>query len=370
MLTFRERYCPYCLTKQLNNGETIYYHPILEAKLVTANGFAFSMLTEFIENTDPQASKQDCELKSFYRLAARLKQRFPVYRSVCCWMVSLPVVPLSSSVKTSTGASSLCSRTRTWRTCIVRTKPSCRRCLKTINVYSWEHNERWCKTNRIEYADSQGRIHNLNLFVCQDTKPDRHGNLSTTTFKWLTNFIPTQYNVDTLANQGGRFRWKIENEGFNIQKNGGFNLKHPYSQDGTAHQVFFFLLQIAHLIFQLIEKGSLFRNALPHSRLPQEYRFPIDKLNWKPGATCAWPPPLSKISTLSGLPTCNVRFGLPSFYPCFLSHEVFARYGTRISLRFESPSGYLKGLVLISLTISSSSMIQAQTQQRWLFAME
>jgi hypothetical protein len=113
-----------------------------------------------------------------------------------------------------------------------------------------------------------------NLFVCQETQPDRHGNLNTTTFKWLTHFIPTQNNVDTLANQGGRFRWKIENEGFNIQKNGGFNLEHPYSQDGTARhysprseaewEVFYFLLQIAHLIFQLIEKGSLFRKAFPN----------------------------------------------------------------------------------------------------------
>ena len=121
---------------------------------------------------------------------------------------------------------------------------------------------RWVK--HIHYEDSQQRVHNLNLIVCQETKPDRCGEPKTTTFKWLTNFIPTINNVDTLANQGGRFRWKIENEGFNVQKNGGFNLEHPYSQDGTARQVFYFLLQIAHLIFQLMEKGSLFRKAFPN----------------------------------------------------------------------------------------------------------
>ena len=57
---------------------------------------------------------------------------------------------------------------------------------------------------------------------------------------------------------------KLHSEGFNIQKNGGFNLEHPYSQEGTSRQVFYFLLQIAHLIFQLIEKGSLFRQAFPN----------------------------------------------------------------------------------------------------------
>jgi hypothetical protein len=53
------------------------YHPILEAKVVTPNGFAFSLMTEFIENADLLQDKQDCELKAFYRLSKRLKARFP-----------------------------------------------------------------------------------------------------------------------------------------------------------------------------------------------------------------------------------------------------------------------------------------------------
>ncbi len=34
-------------------------------------------MTEFIENPADKATKQDCELKAFYRLAERLKARFP-----------------------------------------------------------------------------------------------------------------------------------------------------------------------------------------------------------------------------------------------------------------------------------------------------
>ena len=59
-------------------------------------------------------------------------------------------------------------------------------------------------------------------------------------------------------------RWKIENEGFNAQKNGGFELEHAYSQDEMAAKVFYYLLQIAHILFQLVEKGSLFRQAFPN----------------------------------------------------------------------------------------------------------
>jgi hypothetical protein len=268
MLTFRERHCPFCLTRKLNHGELIYDHPILEAKLVTANGFAFSILTEFIENTDPQADKQDCELKAFYRLAKRLKQRFP----------RLPICLLLDGLYAGGPTFQLCEDYN-WRYLIVlqeKDLPNVHRTYHAVLPHVPENHKRlllgtqretvqdyhWVK--HIAYEDSQERLHNLNMIVCRETKPNRRKKRSTTTFKWLTNFIPTQNNVDTLANQGGRLRWKIENEGFNVQKNGGFNLEHPYSQDGTARQVFYFLLQIAHLIFQLIEKGSLLHIAFPN----------------------------------------------------------------------------------------------------------
>jgi hypothetical protein len=120
---------------------------------------------------------------------------------------------------------------------------------------------RW--VTHIEYVDSEKRSHRLHLLSCEETKPNNRAGTSISGHKWLTNFILTQTNVDTLANQGGRLRWKIENEGFNVQKNHGFNLEHPYSQDGNARKIFYFLLQIAHMIFLLMEKGSLFRNAFP-----------------------------------------------------------------------------------------------------------
>ena len=60
-----------------------------------------------------------------------------------------------------------------------------------------------------------------------------------------------------LGSRGGRCRWKIENEGFNIQKNGGFNLEHAYGIGERQTRNYYVLLQIAHMILQLIERGSL-----------------------------------------------------------------------------------------------------------------
>ena len=268
MLTFRERHCKHCLTMKLRNGETLYYHPVLEAKLVTANGFAFSIMTEFVENIDPQASKQDCELKAFYRLAKRLKKRFP----------RLPICLLLDSLYAGGPTFQLCEDYN-WRYMIVLQDdqlPTVHRTYNFVLPFVPENHKRlllgkqqeivqdyrW--VTQIDYVDSQECPHYLHLLTCEETKPNPKQGTSTSTHKWLTNFIPTWTNVDTLANQGGRLRWKIENEGFNIQKNGGFNLEHPYSQDANAQKIFYFLLQIAYLIFLLIEKSSLFHKAFPN----------------------------------------------------------------------------------------------------------
>jgi len=82
-----------------------------------------------------------------------------------------------------------------------------------------------------------------------------------TKFVWLTNLKVGKSNIVKIA-KGGRLRWKIENEGFNIQKNRGFNLEHPYSQDETSMKNLYLLLQIAYIISQLMEKGSLLKHKI------------------------------------------------------------------------------------------------------------
>ena len=116
---------------------------------------------------------------------------------------------------------------------------------------------RW--VNQISYRDSQQRDHTLSVLECRETQPTPAGSRETTKFLWVTDLTLTKNNVREVADNAGRIRWKIENEGFNVQKNGGFELEPAYSQNVTAAKVFYFLLQIAHLLFQLIARGSLLR---------------------------------------------------------------------------------------------------------------
>lgn len=80
LVSFKERHCKNCLKKTYNKGQeneySIYYHYVLEAKLVVGD-IVISIDTEFVENEDENVEKQDCELRAFYRMAERLKKEYP-----------------------------------------------------------------------------------------------------------------------------------------------------------------------------------------------------------------------------------------------------------------------------------------------------
>jgi hypothetical protein len=265
-LTFPERHCPNCLTAK-HHGKTIYYHPVLEAKLVTPNGFAFSLMTEFIENPEKRPNKQDCELKAFYRLTRRLKKAFP----------RLPICLSLDSLFACGPVMSICEDNE-WKYFIVHKEksipyiqeefeallslaPENHLRTRTGPQRKIKRDYRWI--NDISYVDTDDNEHAVGVLECLEEKPDADGQLKTKRFRWITNFKLKTKRVIALANQGGRIRWKIENEGFNVQKNGGYDLEHAYTTDPVASKVFYFLLQMAHIIAQLTEKGSLFRRAFP-----------------------------------------------------------------------------------------------------------
>jgi hypothetical protein len=265
-LTFPERHCAHCMT-QTHNGKTTYYHPVLEAKLVTANGLVFSVMTEFIENPGENPSKQDCELKAFYRLADRLKQRFP----------RLPICLLLDGLFAGGPTFALCEQYR-WKYLVVLTEEDLSSVHQELELLmplapenhltaytgvqsKTEQVFRWM--NDLSYCDSEKREHTLSVMECLETSPQSNGERKTARFKWVTNLKVKANNICILTNQGGRLRWKIENEGFNVQKNGGYALEHAYSRHPTAAKVFYYMLQIAHILAQLIEHGSLFRKAFP-----------------------------------------------------------------------------------------------------------
>lgn len=250
-LFFRERHCAHCLTRTLADGRVLYFHHVLEAKLVTADGYAFSLATEFIENMDPAADKQDCELTAFARLAQTLKRQFP----------QLPLVLLGDALYANQTVLATCRRNG-WHfifTFKAGSLPALFAEYETLRDLSprnrTERREGPIRQRFAWVKDLNHEGHRLAAFECRENGPDGEHY-----FAWITDLNVGCASVVTLANQGGRLRWKIENEGFNIQKHGGYGLEHAYSQNENAGKIFYFLLQVAHALNQLMIKGGLLGN--------------------------------------------------------------------------------------------------------------
>jgi hypothetical protein len=124
----------------------------------------------------------------------------------------------------------------------------------TQQEYRWVH--------ELSYTDSDGRRWTFHAIQCLETVPRPSGCPMVTRYAWITKLPVSAKNVEAIATKGGRYRWKIENEGFNRQKNSGLNLEHVYSTDPEKWQGYYYLLQIAFIITQLLERGSLLRQLV------------------------------------------------------------------------------------------------------------
>ena len=202
---------------------------------------------------DQNIKKQDCEQKAFKRLAVRLKQHFP----------RLPICLATDGLYPNTPFFDIC-RQYDWRFIVTfedgnlptvwnevnaRQSTGPRESLeerfqqgKTVfyRLYSWLSN--------IDYHG-----HRLQWFECHEARELPEEYLKPGHVVYLTD-LPVDADTVVEMVRAGRLRWKIENEGFNTQKNLGYNLQHTYSRcSWKAGKNYYQCLQIAHLLNQLAE---------------------------------------------------------------------------------------------------------------------
>jgi len=254
--------CPY---KEYQSGIKVWTAMVLEAKIVSANGFSISIATEWIKNpTDKEFDKQDSELKAFVRLAGKIKKLYP----------RLPISIAADGLYPNNTVFNICKKNK-WKYIIT---------LKDGNLTTvWEEigfldrigdNIKDQKLKRKpniliveEYKGFQNieyQKHSLNIVDVRIKKtslksteeiPDKR-------FAHVTNFNLSRQNLHEIS-YSGRMRWKIENEGFKEQKNTGYNLQHKYSRTSfIATQNYYQCLQIAHIINQLSYKSNTIKKLI------------------------------------------------------------------------------------------------------------
>jgi hypothetical protein len=252
--TFDTQPWPGCPHRKLSNGSIQYFAYVLDAKLVTPCGMALSVATEMLTNEgNDEFDKQDCEIKAFPRLVDKLKRFFP--RTPLCLLLDGLYANQNVIRKIES---------HSWKYIITFKEGSMpERFTEAATLAANQDNNQLLvqndeRTQRFTWADALPIAEFApNIIFCREHRnQDGHETL----FVWMTNLSVRRSNVVNIANKGGRLRWKTENEGFNVQKNNGYEMEHPYSEHHNGFRIFYILLLIAHYFNQLILHGSLIRS--------------------------------------------------------------------------------------------------------------
>ena len=237
---------------------------MLELKLV-ANEMAVSVMSEMIRNEDKikeneteeeienksdEQIKQDCELNASKRLIPYFREAYP----------RLPVRVIADSLYPSIGFIELCEEENMEYIFVLRDKkiPTLlkdfyelvsmaegnREILETeqeIKFTLWE--------NEIEYKGKKINV------IRQIIKNKETGKDSV--WMWITNREITRKNIYKII-YCAKLRDYIENQGFKEQKiTSGIDLKHVYSKNIKAIKVIYTIIQITHLMLQIIEHSDI-----------------------------------------------------------------------------------------------------------------
>ena len=251
LYSFPERHCEHCIEKQHPGGTVTYSHQVLVAFLVSADGYALPIACEFIENPGPIYDKQDCETKAFHRLEPRLKALFPQ----TSFTLLLDALYADQNVMRPTIGNDWnffitfldTDMPALWTEAqaLLALAPG-KHATLTLPEGQGSQEVRW--VNDIDY---QG----MTLSAIFQEDKDKDGN-TIHRFAHLTAQPLGPANVWSAA-AAARCRWRCENEGFNVLKNGGFGLEHVYSRKPTASKAYVFLMLIAHTVQQLLTRGRL-----------------------------------------------------------------------------------------------------------------
>ena len=270
----RKELDPNCLYRTHKKGTEEeykeYYYYVLEAKLVLTPDIVVSVMTEFVENSGEEMKKQDCELKACYRLMDRLKKTFPCLKICICGDSLYAGKPFIEKCEAYG-----------WKYVVRFKKGSIPYIYEEYeNLKNREGNEgnkgketsgkKEIQWNHVSEIDYEGHKVNYAWLMEEENGKKKE-------FSYITNLRIKKKGGKEIVTYGRR-RWKIENEGFNTQKNQGYHLEHMYSRDYQGMKNHYYLIQTGHMIAQILESWKKVWEGTRQSR-EQKHRRLLE--NWK-----------------------------------------------------------------------------------------
>ena len=250
--------------KETIEGKTIWYISMLELKLV-ANKMAISIMNEMIKNEDKKKEneteeeiknksieevKQDCELNASKRMIPRFRKIYP----------RLPVRIIADSLYPSIGLIELCEEENLEYIFVLKDKKIPTLLTEFLTLVSLptgnreiiETNEKIVLTLWENNIDYRGKKINVIRQITKDKETKKYSK-----WMWITNREITRKNLYKII-YCAKLRDYIENQGFREQKiTSGIDLEHVYSKDIKAIKVIYTIIQITHLMLQIIEHSDI-----------------------------------------------------------------------------------------------------------------
>ena len=249
---------------QTSDGKTTWYLAMLEMKLVAKN-MAISLMHEMIRNEDKKTEeeneedvkkkseeriKQDCEINASKRILERFRKEYP----------RLPVRIIGDSLYPSKELIEICDRLKLEYIFVLQDKKIPTITREFLDLVSMPEGNREIKEtdkkiiltmweNDIDY---KGKKENIIRQITRDKKTGQDS-----VWMWMTNREITKKNVYKII-YCAKTRDYIENQGFREQKvTSGIDLEHVYSKNVKAIKVIYTIIQITHLILQIIEHSDI-----------------------------------------------------------------------------------------------------------------
>lgn len=267
LFCFHEKHCDNCLcsTKKTEDGKKVklYYHKVLEAKIAFSDNVVISLGTEFIENENEDVSKQDCEVNAAKRLLAKIKKEYP----------RLPICIQGDALYAAESFMRQC-REYNWKYLLTQKE---KRQKNLSEGFEWirsggevesytglcKEEGNGCYANHVEVVAGKQEIMNILEYEYESQKEE--GKKRKIRFQWITNIELTKRNLEEMI-IAGRGRWKIENEGFNNQKNGLYRIEHLNSRNGNAMKNHYLFTQIADILMQIYLAWNPYVKELKQSK--------------------------------------------------------------------------------------------------------
>lgn len=259
--------CDCCMIEEhfdCNNTMKVKYaHNILGASIVHPTlGQVISLCPEPIMRLDGR-SKNDSEQTAFRRFIKDLKKEHPKLKAIFVLDALYANGPIVSLLRDS-GYEFLIGVKETKSVLFLNVKEGESSGTTQFSEVTFEHGEKVIKTTKMNYRYANNvRLHQdekspfvnfvqikeVTEWIGKKNKPERIER----NFTFITDIVVTKNNVAQLA-EGGRTRWKIENETFNTLKNRGYNLEHNYGhgEKNLTHN-FIMSMFLAFLVDQIQE---------------------------------------------------------------------------------------------------------------------